>query len=66
MATDYGILIPIAFSAASIRCGGSILMTRASPVSSRLFRLDRIAGQPARPPDRMSSLMLAVVRLRHA
>ena len=53
----YGILIPNSFSAASIRCGGSILITSASPVSSRLFRLDRIAGQPVRPPDRMSSLM---------
>src|SRR4051812_29262611 len=53
---DYGVPIPNSFSAASIRSGGAILITIALPVSSRLFRLERIAGQPARPPDRMSSL----------
>src|SRR6266567_9342729 len=53
----YGVPIPICFSAASIRCGGSILMTSACPVSSTLLRLDRIAGQPVRPPERMSSLI---------
>jgi uncharacterized membrane protein len=53
----YGIAIPSSFSAASIRAGGCIGMTIASPVSSRLLRLERIAGQPARLPDRISSLM---------
>jgi len=43
---DYGVPIPILFSAASIRCGGSIFIASASPVSSRLLRLERIAGQP--------------------
>ena len=56
-AAGYGVPIPISFSAASIRSGGAILIFSAWPVSSRLFRLERIAGQPARPPDRMSSLM---------
>src|SRR5439155_12375722 len=51
----YGVLIPSFFSASSIRCGGCILMTSACPVSSRLFRLERIAGQPCRPPERISS-----------
>ena len=54
---DYGVAIPISFSAASIRSGGAILIVSAWPVSNRLYRLDRIAGQPVRPPDRMSSLM---------
>jgi len=44
--TRYGVAIPIFFSAASIRCGGSIFITSASPVSSRLFRLERIAASP--------------------
>ena len=44
--TCYGVAIPIFFSAASIFAGGSILMTSGSPVSSKLFRLERIAGQP--------------------
>src|SRR5258708_36955397 len=42
----YGVLMPNFFSASSIRCGGCILMTSACPVSSRLLRLERIAGQP--------------------
>jgi IS30 family transposase len=42
----HGVPIPILFSASSIRCGGAILMTSACPVSKRLFRLERIAGQP--------------------
>jgi hypothetical protein len=42
----YGVAIPNFFNASSIRRGGSILMISASPVSSRLFRLERIAGQP--------------------
>jgi hypothetical protein len=41
-----GVPIPSFFSASSIRCGGGILMTSACPVSKRLFRLERIAGQP--------------------
>jgi hypothetical protein len=35
-----------------MRCGGSILIATAVPVSSRLFMPERIAGQPARPSDR--------------
>ena len=46
MRVTYGIPIPNSFSAASIRCGGCIWMAIALPVSSRLFRLERIAGQP--------------------
>ena len=42
----YGVLIPSFFNASSICRGGSILMASASPVSSRLLRLERIAGQP--------------------
>src|ERR1700730_17068526 len=51
-----GVSIPSAFSAARIFGGGPILMGGAWPVSSTLFRLERIAGQPWRPPARMSSL----------
>ncbi len=42
----YGVPIPSRFSASSIRCGGAIFTASGSPVSSRLFRLERIAGQP--------------------
>jgi len=42
----YGVPIPISFSAASMRAGGAILIAIALPVSSRLFKLDRIADQP--------------------
>ena len=42
----YGVAIPSSFSAASIRAGGCIGITIAFPVSNRLLRLERIAGQP--------------------
>jgi AMP-binding enzyme C-terminal domain len=54
--TTHGVFIPIAFSSASICGGGPILISGACPVSSTLFRLERIAGQPWRPPARISSL----------
>src|SRR6185437_5332318 len=52
---DPGVAMPNSLSAASIRCGGPIFTTRGLPVSSTLLRLERIAGQPWRPPDKMSS-----------
>src|SRR5499426_4435389 len=42
-------------TASSISFGGSTLTTIGLPVSKKLLRLDRMSGQPMRPPDRISS-----------
>src|SRR6202050_5029406 len=41
--------------ASIISFGGSVIIDRGLPVSSKLFRLLRTAGQPERPPDRIAS-----------
>ena len=56
--------IPIFFSAASIRCGGSILMTSAFAGFQQALEAGEDRGPARRPPDRMSSSIGAVVRLR--
>ncbi len=42
----HGTAIPNSLSAASIRAGGPNFTTSGRPVSSTLFKLERIAGQP--------------------
>ena len=49
-------LAKVGVQAGAIQGGGSIFTASGLPVSSTLFRLDTIAGQPWRPPERMSSL----------
>ena len=45
------------FTASTMPSGGSIFTSSGLPVSSTLLRLERIAGQPVRPPCRISSGM---------
>ena len=59
-----GTLIPISFNASSIRCGGAICTVSGLPVSSTLFRLERIAGQPLAAARKDIVAEHAVLRLR--
>ena len=52
-AFSHGLSATAFFTASTMPSGGSIFTSSGLPVSSTLLRLDRIAGQPARPPARI-------------
>src|SRR5579872_734911 len=52
---SHGLAAASSFTSSIIPLGGSSLMTSGLPVSSTLLTLDKIAGQPERPPDSNAS-----------